>query len=146
MRRPQTKTPYAYYRHGTRNRGRPVHRIYAVTVRGPMQGLFGYNDGSTGPPYIAYKNLAGFTWAMQTDQFTDIGAQAWADMKASASPGTVWNKGRWLDVGGHMTGLWNFPCAVTDPPNWLDLFHGGAGIKGLLDWSDLSGPIETIPS
>lgn len=111
-----------------------------------MIGTFGYNDGSTNSPFIAFKNTAGFTWVSNVDNFTDFGVQAWADLMASAARGEVWNKGRWPALGGTPDKLWRSPLPLVTDGNWLHLFSSPVGMKGVFDWSDPSGPIATIPA
>lgn len=87
MRRPQTKTPYAYYRTATRHRGRPVHRVYAATPRPPITGTWLYwNTGNL----IAYSK-DGTNWWMLTDKIL----QDWLDLKGATETGEVWNRQLW---------------------------------------------------
>lgn len=101
MRRPQTKTPYAYYRHGTRNRGRPVHRIYAATPRPPMHGYWAYITVGGDPTYICFSTDQNFWWARPFATLAE-----WDDLKLSVTHGGVWNADLWA-VTTLTTAMWD---------------------------------------
>lgn len=91
MRRPTTKTPYAYYRHGQRHRGRPVHRIYALVHRPTMHGTWQYYGDQLGNPQMLFTKDFSFWWGFNT-----VGANEWDDFISSPDKGRWWNAHDWV--------------------------------------------------
>lgn len=146
MRRPQTKQPYSFHHHGTRNKGYPVRRLYRPTPRKPFPGRFGYNDGTVGPQFIAYENLAGHTWIRNINVFISSGADAWALMISSGTPGVIFNTWSGPTVFGVIEKLWFFNLPHDSTGNWSDVFHFQNGMQGTFDWTAPNGPTVIIPA
>lgn len=122
MRRPQTKTPYAYFHHGTRHRGRPVHRIYAPTPRPDMTGTwYLWNTFLTTVHMIAFTKDFNFWWC-----WADADPTAYFALPTYTEWGRPWNKLIW-----HRT-----PTIVT---SWLDAAGTNDYCKGAL------GPVPPNP-
>jgi hypothetical protein len=113
MRRPTTKTPYAYFHHGSRHRGRPVHRIYTLTHR-PEGGLtwIQFNPGNGGRA-LGFTKDFNYWWILQHN------APAIYDrVLLAAEPGRAWNE----------SFLWG--VTVTTGATWADVVAGPGRIKG----------------
>lgn len=113
MRRPQTKTPLAYFHHGTRNRGRTVTRLYRPTPR-PSVGLtwIQINPGNGGRA-LCFTEDGNFWWIVQHN------APAIYDkVFNSATPTRSW----------YFSTLWQHDNRTGT--TWADVVAGGGRIKG----------------